>query len=292
MINPSLIVEDFIQSQRPNPQNRTRNDPTSVLPAHQMSVSDVVLSWVVPESHAQLMDLYEFDGIVSEIQSTKSGTGLLGLRLQHLQDDDYPLEYGTRKKNLAIASSFMNMARVTRPRFYPRILSRYMIHVSGKKLWLFWPPHEGNLERITHLSPQLDDLEPTAALLSVLEKLEGLEILLVEEPVEFIIPPFTIHAAISLQPSLDCTAYFLHLPDLEEVVENYKYAETWIRNTEREDELLQCVRWLEEDLWCVKEACKNLNNEMPNEFTSTNKLLIDLSRRRVGNLAQNSEKID
>lgn len=87
-------------------------------------------------------------------------------------------------------------------------LSIFFLHVSGRKLWLIWPPTVENLKTYAK------DVTTTGKLLTVTEaidRLDGLQLLYLEnsDQISWNFPPGTLHAVITFSPVATHVGYFL-----------------------------------------------------------------------------------
>jgi hypothetical protein len=133
--------------------------------------------------------------------------------------------------------------------------SQYIIHFSGKKLWLFWPPTEANLN---FYSPFHLQLSPEDLTLHSIRNMEGLEVYYLEDTVEaFVVPPNYLHAVIAITTSAHSGVRFCGYDHFEESFRMMSWMMTWAKRypdvgqTVEESilvvqQLLQEVEWWEE----------------------------------------------
>ncbi|KAF4611162.1 hypothetical protein D9613_006451 [Agrocybe pediades] len=99
------------------------------------------------------------------------------------------------------------------------MLSIYFLHVSGRKLWLLWPPTSENRDIYTcHVlkNGHLMTIE------KAVQQLDGLQLLYVEEGhhLTWNFPPGTLHAVITFSPTATHVAFYVaRCPDLHYVDE-------------------------------------------------------------------------
>lgn len=85
--------------------------------------------------------------------------------------------------------------------------SVYIGHISGKKLWIFWPPTEANMEK---LAEGLLGRSKMLSIMDAIEHLEGLEVLLLDDvQLGFVMPPATIHAVMTFSKCATHTGFYL-----------------------------------------------------------------------------------
>ncbi|KAJ7613362.1 hypothetical protein DFH06DRAFT_1370697 [Mycena polygramma] len=87
-------------------------------------------------------------------------------------------------------------------------MSQAMVHCEGEKLWLLWPATEKNLLwwGLQHPEP----LFGHGRIMAAVDALEGLQILHLDSPRAFIVPPFSIHAVIGFTSSFHTGVLFAH----------------------------------------------------------------------------------
>ncbi|KAF8957987.1 hypothetical protein BDZ97DRAFT_1924122 [Flammula alnicola] len=94
------------------------------------------------------------------------------------------------------------------------VVSIFIGHLTGKKLWLFWPPTPKNIS--TYTTSILSD-DPQLKISDGIRSLTGLEVLLLdEEQLAWVMVPGTIHAVITFSKIATHTSFFMisseHLP--------------------------------------------------------------------------------
>lgn len=78
-----------------------------------------------------------------------------------------------------------------------------MAHITGHKLWMFWPPTPRNLAWLLSRHKYASGPDATVA---AIEALEGLHVEILDQPSAFIIPPFTLHAVLTTELAFHVTA--------------------------------------------------------------------------------------
>jgi hypothetical protein len=114
------------------------------------------------------------------------------------------------KNQTAWTSVITGRGAITEAHIDEVTLHAHMIHIHGRKLWLFWPPTPENLEflfRNKHFS-ETRKLPVDLAI----KNLKGLEVLFIDdEKIGFSIPPSTIHAVMSFSKISGHTGFFFGL---------------------------------------------------------------------------------
>lgn len=106
---------------------------------------------------------------------------------------------------------------ITEPHIDDWCGSTYIAHISGKKLWLFWPPTESNMEKFAN---GLFGKDKPMSVAYGIEHLEGLELLLVDaDQTAFIMPPGTIHAVLTFEKFATHCGFFLVQDDHFEIAQ-------------------------------------------------------------------------
>jgi hypothetical protein len=77
--------------------------------------------------------------------------------------------------------------------------SQFIRHISGRKLWLFWPPTAHNLQ--VFCKKYVSGTLPEFSMIVAIEELENLELLLVDRNKSFVIPSGTIHGVMTFTTS-------------------------------------------------------------------------------------------
>lgn len=106
-----------------------------------------------------------------------------------------------------------------------------MAHIEGVKLWMFWPASPKNLSWLRDRFKHAPGPDTTIA---AIEVLEGLHVEILQEPSALIIPPFTLHAVLTLKHSFHVTAPLCSLRWRQEAAEAIDWNLEWhahVRNT-------------------------------------------------------------
>ena len=105
--------------------------------------------------------------------------------------------------------------------------AQYMIHIQGKKLWLFWPPSPANLEFYAAHHTQVGSDSLT---LSLIHKLEGLQLHYFDNtPTAFVVPPNYLHAVISFTMSAHAGIFFFGYPNFPEALHLMRWFIDWAK---------------------------------------------------------------
>lgn len=156
--------------------------------------------YTVPEFLASMV----FDDrpiAVLNIFLTEKGLQKLGLKFE------VPFRAPTKVLKDDSSTTFTPKGHVTYPHEDPFAAMNVFYHLSGRKLWITWPPTPFNLEKVwtKRTDTNMLDIE------FWVEELEGMEALLVEEEgSSFSAPPFTIHACLSVTKSAHTGGYVLN----------------------------------------------------------------------------------
>ncbi|KAJ6562026.1 hypothetical protein B0H19DRAFT_1259647 [Mycena capillaripes] len=86
-------------------------------------------------------------------------------------------------------------------------LAQHFVHCGGEKLWLTWPPTARNLAWWGHHHPVVLDFQQV---LIAIEKLEGLQVVHIQERGSFTLPPFHFHTVISFTAAAHVGIVFAH----------------------------------------------------------------------------------
>ena len=65
----------------------------------------------------------------------------------------------------------------------------------------------------------------------MIKKIENCEVLITDKPIEFILPPSTIHGVITLTHSYHCSGYFLCPSMLESDLHIFHFLNKWAKDT-------------------------------------------------------------
>jgi hypothetical protein len=133
------------------------------------------------------------------LPASPEGLGRFNLQIPNYAEDSN--HHWIAKKNLENKydwhSSLTPSGAITSPHTDYAGSGQHIIHIGGRKLWFLWPPMRGNLQRLN--AQRLSESAPELTLEAALDELEGLELLLMEKPMEeFFLPANYIHAVMTL----------------------------------------------------------------------------------------------
>lgn len=160
--------------------------------------------------------------------------------------------------------------------------SQVIVHITGEKLWLLWPPTRKNLHWFNDIRDKLSTGDTT---LDSIRNLEGLQVLLTSDvPFAFQIPPYCLHAVLTLTPSAHTGCRVWGYPTFEVAMEALQVDLEWIGNpgaygysSEKSFGTLQAVL---EDLKGWKRLVKETRSTQEPEVSKRIKLVED----KVNNL--------
>lgn len=134
------------------------------------------------------------------IPETKGGLGKCSLTAGPFEGSrSHVYENFEGGKRPAWLSSVNPRGSITDPHIDYCGCSQFIRHISGRKLWLFWPPTPHNLKVFCedYVCGTTHGFSMTVAI----EKFEKLEVLLVDSSKSFVIPPGTIHGVMTFTTS-------------------------------------------------------------------------------------------
>ncbi|KAF8325598.1 hypothetical protein F5887DRAFT_1085355 [Amanita rubescens] len=133
------------------------------------------------------------------IPATKAGLGKFSLTAGPFEGSADHVYECQKDKQPAWLSSINPRGSITDPHIDYCGCSQIVQHISGRKLWLFWPPTTHNLQLFCN--KYVSGTSLTFSMMTAIEEFENLELLLVEDSKRFIIPSGTIHAVITFTTS-------------------------------------------------------------------------------------------
>jgi hypothetical protein len=128
IINPTLIMEDFIQSKRVKPIIRPAHDVGYMRNASLLSVSDHIMNWVTAYPHSGTPHFDQHSLLAADIKPTEHGLTSASVGFQHLEELDYCYTYEGSELPY-ISSTYMSIGRVTYPHYDTRVLHQYHLYL-------------------------------------------------------------------------------------------------------------------------------------------------------------------
>lgn len=138
--------------------------------------------------------------------------------------------------------------------------SQYMVHIWGRKLWLFWPPTENNME---YYGSFLAQITPSHFIIDCIHKLEGLQLHYINHEFSaFVLPPNYLHAVISIEASAHMGISFCDPSHFSQSSRMMKWFLNWAKNFGHyghtaQDSFKFARQVLEEGVGRWEEICKH-----------------------------------
>jgi hypothetical protein len=107
--------------------------------------------------------------------------------------------FASDNDDMEFLSALVPAGAVSAPHFDYHGASQLMYHISGEKLWLMWPPTNGNMEWI---NKRRDGIPEGNSTVQAIQELEDMKIFYTTDiQTAFILPPYCIHAVLTFTPS-------------------------------------------------------------------------------------------
>jgi hypothetical protein len=138
--------------------------------------------------------------------------------------------------------------------------AQYMVHIWGRKLWLFWPPTEKNMN---YYGSFLAQITPSHFIVDCVRRLEGLQLHYIDHKFSvFVLPPNYLHAVISVEASAHMGISFCDPAHFSESSRMMKWFLNWAKNFGHyghtaQDSFKFARQVLEEGVGRWEEICKH-----------------------------------
>jgi hypothetical protein len=247
-IHPSMVLQDVVDDNaRPVPKNVSRHHcfSSETMSTAQFLSSSILYPRTDGETHFERTIEADLN-----IQRTKKGLGSVDLTPSFAEENDVFCEMkGNNADNIFATSALVPAGGFTGPHIDGHILHQYQYHVYGLKMWIFWEASAENVEMIQGVYPSTNFDLDTEQQLDLIQRLREPEVLIVDSVAEFTVPPFTIHAVITLTPSIHVSAWFIRVRELEKHCEPLNFLERWVKDVAKDglNKVLDEMRWLEHE---------------------------------------------
>jgi hypothetical protein len=210
------------------------------------------------------------------IPASSSGLDKVNL-LPNLVEDctEFVCERKTEKKKSdhnsllpwAWASCLIPIGAITNPHTDYCGSSQLIQHITGRKLWLCWPPTPKNLD--IYVREHFSGLTPLSTE-DAIDRLEGLELLLLnDEQTRFILPGGTIHAVLTFSKSCHTGLKLCRMEDFDVARKIYKIESETMNTEELDDNMFKhyqdYFKDLKDELKMWVELLKKSKNKEVNE---------------------------
>lgn len=169
--------------------------------ANHVSVEDVLASICEAGDQARDQALECSDPLLGAltIPATNLGLGKCSLTAGTFEGSADHVYECKKDKIPTWLSSINPRGSITDPHIDYCGCSQVVQHISGRKLWLFWPPTTHNLQLFC--KKYVSGTNQTFSMMTAIEEFESIEILLVQDREIFVMPAGMIHAVITFNTS-------------------------------------------------------------------------------------------
>ncbi|KAF5374404.1 hypothetical protein D9757_011820 [Collybiopsis confluens] len=211
--HPAMLINDADKSSQKSVQvsNMSSIDTTfnfSELPdtifygLSNVFVEDVLASWTIQDTITSPDD--PFLNFLHIIPASKhEGIADMGIVWPNVSGELIDITKTT------FGSTYTQRGCVTYPHVDGYGCSMRLLHLSGAKLWAFWPPTPENLEFI-YRNPFVPLTVPEKRMQIFLDNLKGVEIYYIDSSLAFDVGSHVIHACVSITISAHTGIYYWH----------------------------------------------------------------------------------
>jgi hypothetical protein len=145
------------------------------------------------------------------------------------------------------SSSLCSPGAVTDPHIDYHGSVQAMYHIEGVKLWLIWPLTNKNFQWYNKRHDRVNEGNVT---LQAIQELEGMKVLAVYGPSGFFVPPYGIHAVISLSPCAHTGLRFWSYQWMEQSFQGVAQELEWLLDPkgQSQDFIRKSLQEIKEDL--------------------------------------------
>jgi hypothetical protein len=195
-----------------------------------------------------------------DIPSSQTGLGRCELQASPYQSDSNTSFNPKAKWKKAFTTSLTPPGAITSTHMDHAGCSQYMIHLTGRKLWLFWPPTEKNLD---YFGSFLNQPTSHRFIIDCIHKLEGLQLHYIDDECSaFVLPPNYLHAVISIGVSAHAGILFCDAAHFSQSATIMNWLLKWAKNCghygHTSEDARKFVRLvLDDGVGCWEKLCKH-----------------------------------
>jgi hypothetical protein len=286
-VDPSLVIADILRDgeSRPLPRKVVHD---YIFGEEERSTAAILSSWYScqPDSPDRLCPFYRQPQLMADVACTESGVRSVQVPYELSEPGDLwtNIEEGIE---LRLSTSCVPGGNLTDMHVDAHVLYQYMVHITGLKVWLFWPPTDRNLRIMRTTFPEANLQEPYEWM-DFAKKLEQPELLVTgPNPVHFVLPPSTIHSVLTLTPSMHFGGTFIRPRTLKSDLRLYEKLKTILStDMQLEDMIRERMRWLDLELRTAEEGKLNLE-----DFYEQNRNLQRIAQKRLDVWRKQREEI-